>query len=90
MLQDLSTINPHLALWQSENYVSPVERAWEIWLRKVETLVAHNLDGNQYRDGYSLDWAYAAFEAGQTPVWYAVEVMAADIENERAFGPLVD
>ena len=89
-LQNLSEINPHLALWQSENWVSPVERAWEAWLRRVETLVGHHLDGHQARDGYSLDWAYGAFEAGETATSYSVEVMAADIENEQAFGPVTD
>lgn len=87
-LHDLSEINPHLGLWQSENYVSPVERAWERWVRQVEKLVGHDLDGDQRRDGYSLDMAYGAFEAGETAISYSVEVMSADIENDRALGPV--
>lgn len=66
--------HPHFQLLQSESYVSPREREWERWVKKVEKLLGHNLDGNQQRDGYSLDYAYDAFRAGETPAAYAEEV----------------
>lgn len=67
--------NPHLALWASENHVSPRERAWEAWVAKVEKLLGHDLDGNQERDGYSLGFAHDHFWAGDTPEQYVAEVM---------------
>lgn len=86
-LHDLSEINPHLALWRSENYVSPVERAWERWVRQVEGILGHGLDGDEYADGYSLDFAYGAFEAGETTESYVTEVICVVMERDRAFGP---
>ena len=70
----LSEINPHYALLQSESYVSPTERAWEAWCKKVEKLLGHDLDGNQRRDGYSLDYAHDAFADGVAPETYVAEV----------------
>jgi hypothetical protein len=81
---DLSEINPHLALWQSENYVSPGERAWLAWVAKAEKLLGHDLDGDNSEAakvagtscGYSLDEAHDAFADGVTVEEYAAEVMA--------------
>ena len=73
-MSDLGETNPHLALWQSENYVSPGEQAWLRWVKKVERLLGHELDGNQDRDGYSLDFAYDCWKHGDTPEAYVKEV----------------
>lgn len=73
---DLWEINPHLALWQSESYVSPSERAWERWVKKVEKLVGHSIDGDQDRDGFSLDYACDCECAGMSPEEYALEIAA--------------
>lgn len=73
---DLDEINPHLALWRSETYVNQGEKAWEAWVKKVERLLGHSLDGNQKTDGYSLDFAYEAFLEGDTPADHVVEVRA--------------
>lgn len=59
-----------------ESYVSPRERAWERWVAKVEKLLGHDLDGNQDRDGYSLDYAYDAFADGLSVAEYAAEVQS--------------
>ena len=83
---DLNDINPHRALWLSENYVSPTDRAWEKWTAKVERILGHDLDGNEDIDGYSLDGANAAFEAGETPEAYAKEVRDAQSYEARAGG----
>lgn len=72
-----SEINPHLALAASESYESPAERAWYAWVRKVERLLGHDLDGHQVRDGYSLDFAYSAWEAGEKAEAYVDEVREA-------------
>lgn len=68
--------NPHLELAASESFVSQSERAWLRWIRKVEKLLGFDLDGNQDRDGYSLDFAYDFFLHGDTPEQYADEVNA--------------
>lgn len=78
---DLSEINPHLALWQSENYSSPGEIAWDLFVARVEKLIGSDLDGDQERDGYSIDYAFAAFEAGETADSYALEAHAAIAER---------
>jgi hypothetical protein len=58
-------IDPHLALWQSETYVSPQEQGWYRWIRKLESVFGH-YDGTQEIDGYSLDNFYDMWEAGYT------------------------
>lgn len=79
MMSDLSEINPHLALWQSENYVSPGEQAWLRWIDRAEKLLGHDLDGNQDRDGYSLDYAYDWFADG-----LSVEDYVASVQDHKA------
>lgn len=59
---------------RSESYVSPSEKRWLAWVRKAEKLLGHDLDGNQNRDGYSLDFAHDAFMDGVTADQYAAEV----------------
>lgn len=81
-MSDLFDINSHLALAISESYVSPSERAWLKWVASVEKLLGHDLDGDQDRDGYSLDFANDFFEDGFSPAEYALEV--ADRKADRA------
>jgi hypothetical protein len=81
---DISEINPHLGLWQSETYVSPSERAWLAWVAAAEKLIGHSLDGDETTDGYSLDGAYAAFEANLTAAEYVAEVIDAKAANDVA------
>lgn len=91
---DLSEINPHLALWQSENYVSPREVQWYAWVRAAELRLGHDLDGDNSEAakaagtscGYSLDEAHDAFADGVTVADYVAEVIAekAALAAERA------
>ncbi len=66
--------DPHYALLLSESYESPSERAWLAWVKAVEKRLGHSLDCHQDVDGYSLDYAFAAFEGATTPAAYAGEV----------------
>lgn len=68
--------HPFAVFIAGESYESPTEKAWLAWCRKVEKLLGHSLDGNQERDGYSLDFAYGAWEAGETAKAYAAEIIA--------------
>lgn len=47
---------------------------WEKWVNQVETILGHDLDGNETEDGYSLGYASDAWEAGKTPEQYAASV----------------
>lgn len=40
------------------------DRAWSCWVSRVEKLIGHDLDGDQARDGYSMDFAYDAWQSG--------------------------
>lgn len=82
--------NPHLALWASENYVSQGERDWLRWVAKVERLVGHDIDGNQDCDGYSLDFACACWESGDTAELYAADVIINKAAQDAAFGSRIE
>lgn len=69
--------HPFAAFMAGEAYESPEERRWLAWCAKVERVLCHDLDGNEALDGYSMDGAYAAFEAGLTTAAYAGEVTVA-------------
>lgn len=43
---------------------------WDIWIEEAERLAGHDLDGDDDIEGYSLDGAHDAFEAGQSPADY--------------------
>ncbi len=66
--------NAHLELWVSENRVSKSEMSWNRWTNRAEKLFGHNLDGDQDIDGYSLDYAYKAWQDGLTPKQYVAKV----------------
>lgn len=51
------------------------DRAWDAWTRKTAKLLGlDSLDGDEARDGYSLDFAYDAYANGETPERYAEEI----------------
>lgn len=47
---------------------------FEKWAIKVEAILGHDLDGDQDTDGYSIDFAFDAFNNGLTPKAYAASV----------------
>lgn len=55
----------HLEFAASES-AALEDTAWDRWIARVEKLVGHDLDGDQGRDGYSLDNCVEMFEAGKT------------------------
>lgn len=59
---------------RSESFVSDGEREFEAWVKSVEALIGHSLDGDQDRDGYSIDFAHDAFADGLTPSEYAQDI----------------
>lgn len=72
--------HPHFQFMQSESYVSPREAEWERWVNRVEKALGHSLDGNQQRDGYSLDYANDAFQDN-----VSVEDFVAEVRELKAF-----
>lgn len=92
MIEDIFE-GSHAEFAASESYISPAERIWTRWAGRVERLLGHNLDGNNVpsnprREGYSLDDAYATWDAGVTSEAYAEEVREekAKLAAERAMG----
>lgn len=69
-----SVEHPHFDLLRSESYVSPSEQRWLAWIRRARRQSGRDLDGDQIRDGYSLDYAYSAWEAGVSVEEYLEEV----------------
>lgn len=47
---------------------------WDIWIEEAERLAGHDLDGDDDIEGYSLDAAHDAFEAGQSPGDYVRQI----------------
>jgi hypothetical protein len=44
---------------------------WDRWIEEAEALAGHSLDGDEPSgDGYSLDSAHYAYEAGYSPAEY--------------------
>ena len=73
MKMDINETNPHRAAWLSES-ASEAPTVWDTWVDIVEGLLGHDLDGNQEKDGYSLDFAYDCFKADMKPITYAQKV----------------
>ena len=73
-IDDLNQEHPFAAFMAGESYESPSERQWLRWVKRVERLIGCDLDGNQASDGFSLDFAYDAWAAGDTAEAYAEEV----------------
>lgn len=66
--------HPFQQFMTGESYVSDDERAWLRWVKRVERCLGHSLDGDDVWDGYSLDGAYGAWEAGDTVVQHVWDV----------------
>lgn len=49
---------------QIENFQSKSEKKWFKWIDQCEKKCGHSLDGDQSKDGYSIDFAYDAFLDG--------------------------
>lgn len=79
MYDDLND-HPVAVFAQGESYVSDSEQQWLRWVKKVERLLGHDLDGNQDRDGYSLDLAYDCWKQGDVPEQYVSYVA---VEKKR-------
>lgn len=62
----------HKAAMASE---SLVPLAWDKWIDALEIEVGHSMDGDEDRDGFSLDYAHEAFNAGYLVSDYAVKVI---------------
>jgi len=77
----------HIDLGFAESCAAAPTR-FEKWCAEVEAIVGHELDGDQDRDGYSVDGALDVFCSGRLPSEYAAEIIAraADqvAEEERA------
>ena len=66
-MTNLDEINPHLALWHRETYVSPNERDWLAFCDDVQSkLNLADLDGDQETDGYSIDMVFDLFDSDET------------------------
>lgn len=68
--------HPFMDFVRGENHVSAADRAWDKWINRAEGLLGFELDGDEARDGYSIDGAYAEFKAGLPAAGYAVMVRA--------------
>jgi hypothetical protein len=66
--------HPFAIFMAGESYVSDTERAWLAWVKKVEALLGSSLDGDQEKDGFSLDYANDAFEDGVSAEDYFAEI----------------
>lgn len=55
----------------------------EFWVESVERMLGHSLDGNQELDGYSLDYAFDAFEGGVSALLYARGILDKEFRRNR-------
>lgn len=55
---------------QIENFRSNQEESWINWVNEIERIAGHSIDGDQAKNGYSLDHAYDKFEQGWQPSAY--------------------
>lgn len=56
----------HAAIWAHE-FAACRPDVWERWVDEVETLLGRSPDGDQDRDGFSLDGFYAQWEERLSP-----------------------
>lgn len=79
-MRDLNEINPHLALAQSESYVSPQERSFSRVCDAVaKALGVPHLDGDTACEGYSIDQTHDMFLAGAD-----AEQITAEFRHQQA------
>lgn len=67
----------HQDVWEMENASLYSDQTWLNWLKQVSKISGiDNLDGDETEgDKYSLDSAYEAFTAGQSPKQYAGKIV---------------
>ena len=68
----------HLEFAASESFVSNRDRSWYNFVDRVEKVLGHDLDGDQARDGYSMDRAYDMWNLG-----YTLGMTLADIQRRK-------
>lgn len=51
----------HQEVWKLETATSQKEQLWLAFVKCVEKKLGHSLDGDQFKEGYSLDYAYDHF-----------------------------
>lgn len=68
----------HLEFAASESFVSNKTKSWNNFVARVEKALGHDLDGDQARDGYSMDHAYDMWNSGST-----LEMALADIQRRK-------
>lgn len=66
----------HLELGMQES-AQAAPSAFERWAANAEAILGHDLDGDERRDGYSVDGALAAYRAGVGSAEYAARVNSA-------------
>lgn len=64
----------HLAFAQAESLSLDADDRWLSWCRRAEDMLGHTLDGDESRDGYSIDGALGAFAEGSSVVEYVLDV----------------
>lgn len=64
----------HLAFARTESTALDADIVWLRWCTRAEDMLGHDLDGDQARDGYSIDGALAAFRDGASVVEYVLDV----------------
>lgn len=65
----------HLATLRPDPAIQDDDARWQGWVRRAEDMLGHGLNGDQARDGYSLQQAFAAFSDGASVVEYALDVI---------------
>lgn len=61
-----SKIMNHAEVWAHEMASEFGSSDWERWAEKAESLLGHDLDGDENRDGFSLDGAHEAYKDGMS------------------------
>lgn len=69
----------HLAFAAAESLAPDSDVRWLSWCRRAEDMLGHLLDGDQARDGYSLDGAHVAFSEGSSVVEYVLDVQGRQV-----------
>lgn len=70
----------HQEVWAQEVAVTTKEQMWLTWVKWAEESLGHSLDGDEWKDGYSLDGAFDYFNRGFQVPEYVKQVKS---EKER-------
>lgn len=63
----MSSGEDHMYRWSLDNTETENDRAWDRWIDAVSELLGRDPDGDQERDGYSLDNFYNMWKGGYIP-----------------------